>query len=134
MHIPIFGNGDVTNGEQALEKKNKYGVDGIMIGRASIGYPWVFNEIKAYLKDGTHLAPPSIEERADVCIRHLEFSLKWKGPILGIVEMRRHYTNYFKGYPHFKPYRQKLVTSDSAQEIFDLLNRIPDEYSMTQAT
>src|SRR5688572_21106376 len=102
IHIPVFGNGDITTPEKALEYKNRYGVDGIMIGRASIGYPWIFNEIKHYFKTGEKLAPPTIQQRAEACRKHFEFSLKWKGEKLGVLEMRRHYTNYFKGLPNFK--------------------------------
>jgi nifR3 family TIM-barrel protein len=111
IHIPIFGNGDIDSPEKAWEYKNKYGVDGIMVGRASIGYPWIFREIKHYFKTQELLPPPTIEERIAACKSHFEFSLRWKGEKLGILEMRRHYTNYFKGIPNFKPYRMDLVTS-----------------------
>jgi tRNA-dihydrouridine synthase B len=129
IKIPIFGNGDVDSPEKAKEMKDKFGVDGIMIGRASIGYPWIFNEIKHYLKTGIHLAPPSIADRVKVCIEHLDFSIKWKSKHAGIVEMRRHYGNYFKGLPHFKDYRLKLVTSDSYNEILEVLNEVERFYS-----
>jgi len=111
IHIPIFGNGDIDSPEKAWEYKNKYGVDGIMVGRASIGYPWIFREIKHYFKTQELLAPPTLEERIAACKSHFEFSLRWKGEKLGILEMRRHYTNYFKGIPNFKPFRMDLVTS-----------------------
>ncbi len=111
IHIPIFGNGDIDSPEKAWEYKNKYGVDGIMVGRASIGYPWIFREIKHYFKTQELLPPPTIEERIAACKSHFEFSLRWKGEKLGILEMRRHYTNYFKGIPNFKPFRMDLVTS-----------------------
>ena len=127
MHIPIFGNGDVDTPEKVAEVKNKYGVDGVMIGRAAIGYPWIFNEIKHFLKTGEHLAPPTIADRVIACKQHLNHSIEWKGQILGIAEMKRHYTNYFKGIPHFKDYRIKMVTSDSEKEIQSLL----DEVAMT---
>lgn len=127
MHIPIFGNGDVDTPEKVAEVKNKYGVDGVMIGRAAIGYPWIFNEIKHFLKAGEHLAPPTIADRVIACKQHLKHSIEWKGQILGIAEMKRHYTNYFKGIPHFKDYRIKMVTSDSEKEIQSLL----DEVAMT---
>ena len=127
MHIPVFGNGDVDGPETAKHKKDTYGVDGIMIGRASIGYPWIFNEIKHYLKTGEHLAKPTMKERLDLCREHLDFSLKWKGQVLGVVETRRHYTNYFKHIPNFKEYRMRLVTANDPKEIFDTLNEI--EYS-----
>ncbi len=111
IHIPIFGNGDIDSPEKAWEYKNKYGVDGIMVGRASIGYPWIFREIKHYFKTQELLPPPTIAERVEACKSHFEFSLRWKGDKLGILEMRRHYTNYFKGIPNFKPFRMELVTS-----------------------
>ena len=111
IHIPIFGNGDIDSPEKAWEYKNKYGVDGIMVGRASIGYPWIFREIKHYFKTQELLPPPTIEERVAACKSHFEFSLRWKGEKLGVLEMRRHYTNYFKGIPNFKPFRMDLVTS-----------------------
>lgn len=111
IHIPIFGNGDIDSPEKAWEYKNKYGVDGIMVGRASIGYPWIFREIKHYFKTQELLPPPTIAERVEACKSHFEFSLRWKGDKLGVLEMRRHYTNYFKGIPNFKPYRMELVTS-----------------------
>ncbi len=111
IHIPIFGNGDIDSPEKAWEYKNKYGVDGIMVGRASIGYPWIFREIKHYFKTQELLPPPTIAERVEACKNHFEFSLRWKGDKLGVLEMRRHYTNYFKGIPNFKPFRMELVTS-----------------------
>lgn len=124
MRIPVFGNGDIDTPEKALEYKNRFGVDGIMIGRASIGYPWIFNEIKHFLNTGEHLAPPSIQDRVDACIQHLEMSVKWKGEIVGVAEMKRHYTNYFKGISHFKEHRMKLVTSFDLNEIRERLNWI----------
>ncbi|MCZ2458569.1 MAG: tRNA dihydrouridine synthase DusB [Chitinophagales bacterium] len=127
--IPIFGNGDIDSPEKALEYKNRYGVDGIMIGRAAIGYPWIFNEIKHFLKTGEHLAPPTIEQRVEVIRRHLHRSIEWKGLITGINEMRRHYTNYLKGLPNIKEYRLKLVTQKSLEEIDDTLNEIIKTYS-----
>ena len=111
IHIPVFGNGDIDSPEKAWEYKNKYGVDGIMVGRASIGYPWIFREIKHYFKTQELLPPPTIAERVEACKSHFEFSLRWKGDKLGVLEMRRHYTNYFKGIPNFKPFRMELVTS-----------------------
>ncbi len=111
IHIPVFGNGDIDSPEKAWEYKNKYGVDGIMVGRASIGYPWIFREIKHYFKTQELLPPPTIAERVEACKNHFEFSLRWKGDKLGVLEMRRHYTNYFKGIPNFKPFRMELVTS-----------------------
>ena len=132
IHIPIFGNGDVDSPEKAKEKKDTYGVDGIMIGRGAIGYPWIFNEIKHYLKTGEHLSKPSMKERLDLCREHLEFSLKWKGDVLGIVETRRHYTNYFKNIPNFKEYRMRLVTANDPQEIFATLKEIEQEFGNYQ--
>jgi nifR3 family TIM-barrel protein len=126
MRIPIFGNGDIDSPEKALEYKNRYGVDGVMIGRASIGYPWIFNEIKHFMKTGTHLSPPGIHERVEAAKDHLLMSIKWKGETVGINEMKRHYTNYFKGIGHFKEFRSKLVTTSSLEEILETLNYISD--------
>ncbi|MCG8385558.1 MAG: tRNA-dihydrouridine synthase, partial [Cytophagales bacterium] len=124
IHIPIFGNGDIDSPEKALEYREKYGVDGIMIGRAAIGYPWIFNEIKYYFETGKKLAPPTLNDRVDVARKHLDFSVEWKGERKGLFEMRRHYTNYFRGIPNFKPFRTKLVESDSYREIADTLEEI----------
>ncbi len=128
LHIPVFGNGDIDSPEKALEYRNRYGVDGIMIGRAAIGYPWVFNEIKHFFETGQHLKPPTLTDRVDAATEHLRRSLEWKGPKLGIVEMRRHYTNYFKGIPHFKSYRLKLVTEDDPELLFEHLEGIRTEF------
>ncbi len=125
--IPIFGNGDIDSPEKALAYKNQFGVDGIMIGRAAIGYPWIFKEIKHYFKTGSTLEPPSLEERINVTKRHLEFSLEWKGPKEGIFEMRRHYTNYFKGLKGFKPYRMQLVQSPDPTEIYDIFDQMREK-------
>ncbi|MFM7769743.1 MAG: tRNA dihydrouridine synthase DusB [Bacteroidota bacterium] len=122
--IPIFGNGDIDSPEKAWEYKEKFGVDGIMVGRASIGYPWIFRERKHYFKTKEILPAPTIQERVEACLKHFEFSIQWKGPVLGILEMRRHYTNYFKGIPHFKPFRMDLVTSQDADFIRNKLNEI----------
>jgi tRNA-dihydrouridine synthase B len=127
--IPIFGNGDVDSPQKALEYKNKYGVDGIMIGRAAIGYPWIFNEIKHYMATGDLLPPPTIEERVSVCKKHLIRSYEWKGPVVGINEMRRHYANYLKGMPNIKEYRSKLVTLKDINEIESVLDEIIQQYS-----
>ena len=124
MKIPVFGNGDIDTPEKAVLYKERYGVDGLMIGRASIGYPWIFNEIKHFQKTGEHLAKPSVTDRVDAAMQHLNMSVDWKGETLGIAEMKRHYTNYFKGISHFKDYRIKLVTSFDLQEIKDTLNYI----------
>lgn len=127
--IPIFGNGDIDSPQKALEYKNKYGVDGIMIGRAAIGYPWIFNEITHYVKTGEILPAPTVEERVAVCKKHLIKSVEWKGPIVGINEMRRHYTNYLKGMPNIKEYRAKLVTMKEVDEIIEVLNDVECQYS-----
>ena len=128
MHIPVFGNGDVDSAQKAIEMKNRYGVDGVMIGRASIGYPWIFNEIKHYMKHGVVPPPPTIPERVEAARKHLKFSVEWKGEKLGILEMRRHYTNYFKGMPNFKPFKMKFVTSDSYEELLATLNQVEEQY------
>lgn len=127
--MPIFGNGDIDSPEKALEYKNKYGLDGMMIGRAAIGYPWIFNEIKHYFKTGEHLAQPSMADRIEAARNHLTWSMDWKGERVGIVEMRRHYTNYFKGVSNFKEHRLKLVTLESAESLFKALDEIQDVYS-----
>lgn len=128
IHIPIFGNGDVNSPEKAVEMKNRYGVDGIMIGRASIGYPWIFREVKHFAQTGTLLAGPTVAERVEAATTHLEKSIEWKGDTLGVIEMRRHYANYFKGLPHFKEYRMKLVTEPDHKVLFDLLSQIKDKF------
>lgn len=127
--IPIFGNGDIDSPEKALEYKNRYGVDGIMIGRAAIGYPWIFNEIKHFVQTGEHLAPPTIEDRISVCRKHLYKSVEWKGPVVGINEMRRHYANYLKGLPNIKEYRNKLVTLKLVEEIDEVLDEVIAMYT-----
>ena len=127
--IPIFGNGDIDSPQKALEYKNRYGVDGIMIGRAAIGYPWIFNEIKHYVATGTLPPPPTIEDRIAVCKKHLYKSVEWKNPVVGINEMRRHYANYLKGLPNIKEYRNKLVTLKTVEEIDEVLNEISGVYN-----
>ncbi len=122
--IPIFGNGDIDSPEKALEYKNRYGVDGIMIGRAAIGYPWIFDEIKYFFNTGKHLPKPTIENRVEVCKMHVQKSVEWKGEKLGLLEMRNHYANYFKGIPNFKETRTKLVTLNSYNEISETLDNI----------
>lgn len=129
IHIPIFGNGDVDSPEKAVEYKNRYGVDGIMIGRAAIGYPWIFNEIKHYMATGEKLAPPTIEQRIAVCRQHLLHSIEWKNEKLGIFEMRRHYTNYFRGFTNFKPFRTRLVMAGTPQEVIDILGEVGMYYT-----
>jgi nifR3 family TIM-barrel protein len=128
IEIPVFGNGDIDSPEKALAYKTRYKVDGLMIGRAAIGYPWIFNEIKHFEKTGTHLDPPSINERIRVCKLHLEKSIEWKGEKLGLLEMRNHYGPYFKGIPDFKAFRTQLVTSLNYFHILDVLQEIEYEY------
>ncbi|MBX2889122.1 MAG: tRNA dihydrouridine synthase DusB [Ferruginibacter sp.] len=128
IHIPIFGNGDIDSAQKALEYKDRYGIDGIMIGRAAIGYPWIFREIKHYLKTGLLLPAPTLEERLDVCRTHLRRSIEWKGSVVGINEMRRHYTNYLKGLPGIKEFRYRLVTLTNHQEIESVLDEINEKY------
>jgi hypothetical protein len=131
MHIPVFGNGDVNTPERAVEMRDRFGLDGAMIGRASIGYPWFFKEVKHFFKTGQHLAPPTLEERVEVAKRHLEMSVDWKGERLGILETRRHYTNYFRGIPNFKPYRKTLVNSENLVELYDTFEQIKMEFAET---
>lgn len=129
IRIPIFGNGDIDSPEKALEMRNQFGVDGVMIGRASIGYPWIFNEIKHYFKTGQHLAQPTMFDRIEAARNHLTWSMDWKGERVGIVEMRRHYTNYFKGVSNFKEHRLKLVTLETAESLFKALDEIEEVYA-----
>ena len=124
MFIPVFGNGDVNSPEKAKEMRDVYGLDGAMIGRASIGYPWFFNEVKHYFKTGEHLPGPTIAQRTEMARRHLEMAIEWKGERLGVVETRRHYTNYFKGIPHFKEFRLKMVTSDDPEDVFSTFDEV----------
>jgi len=128
IRIPIFGNGDVDSVEKAANWRLEYEVDGIMIGRAAIGYPWIFREVKHFFQTGEHLAGPSLSERVSVCRTHLEKSIAWKGPKTGIFEMRRHYANYFKGIPDFKAYRMKLVSLENIQDIYSVLEEIEDQF------
>ena len=128
MYIPVFGNGDVNTPERAMEMRDNYGLDGAMIGRASIGNPWFFNQVKHFMETGIHLPSPSIEQRVSVARRHLEMSVAWKGEILGVLETRRHYTNYFRGYKNFKPYRTRMVTSNHSEEIYDILNEVLEKF------
>jgi tRNA-dihydrouridine synthase B len=124
IHIPIFGNGDIDSPEKAVAYKEHYGVDGIMIGRASIGYPWIFREVKHFVETGELLAPPTLQERMEACKTHFTKSIEWKGERLGIFEMRRHYTNYFRGLPHFKPYRMRLVQTENPLEVYEILDEV----------
>jgi tRNA-dihydrouridine synthase B len=129
IRIPIFGNGDIESPEKALEYRDRYGVDGIMIGRAAIGYPWIFQEIKHYLDTGEHLPPPTIEQRCGAIRDHLVRSIEWKGPVVGILEMRRHYTNYLKGFPHIKDFRNQLVQMKTVEEIEAVLFEVQRRYA-----
>lgn len=129
IRIPVFGNGDIDSPEKAVEYRRRYGVDGIMIGRASIGYPWIFREIKHYMATGELLPPPDIGERVDAARRHLARSVEWKGPKLGVLEMRRHYTNYFKGLEGVKTFRAQLVTEDDPATLFAILDELEAHYS-----
>jgi len=134
IHIPIFGNGDIDSPEKAVEYKNTYGVDGIMIGRASIGNPWIFNQIKHYMATGKHLEPPTMAERVATVKKHLSFSLEWKGDKTGVYEMRRHYSTYFRGLVNFKPYRTKLVEFEDKDALFDLLDEIEEKFQVEPMT
>ncbi len=129
MHIPIFGNGDVNTPERAVEMKDQYGLDGAMIGRASIGNPWFFNQVKYFMKTGTYLSEPSVADRVSVARRHLEMAVDWKGEVLGVLETRRHYTNYFKGLENFKPYRTRMITSNRSEEVFQVLDEVLEAYA-----
>lgn len=128
IQIPIFGNGDIDSPQKALKYKNRYGVDGIMIGRAAIGYPWIFREVKHYLQTGNELAAPTLEERVYVCKKHLRESVSWKGLVVGVNEMRRHYTNYLKGLPNIKEFRNRLVTLKEVAEIEAVLDELYQYY------
>lgn len=134
IKIPIFGNGDVDSPEKAANWRMEYEIDGIMIGRAAIGYPWIFREVKHFFKTGEHLAGPTIEERIEVCRTHLDKSLEWKGPKTGIFEMRRHYANYFKGLPDFKPYRMRLVAESDINNIYSILEEVAEKFADYDAT
>ena len=129
IRIPVFGNGDVDSPQKALEMKNRYGVDGVMIGRAAIGYPWIFNEIKHFMKTGEMLPAVTLAERVEMSRRLLQKAVEWKGERLGVVETRRHYSNYFKGIPNFKEYRMKLVTQDGYAELLGTFDEIINNFS-----
>jgi len=130
MHIPVFGNGDVNSPERAIEMRDKFGLDGAMIGRASIGNPWFFKQVKHFIETGEHLPEITIADRVEMAKRHLQMEIDWKeSEIVGVMETRRHYTNYFKGIPHFKEYRLKMVTSDAAQDVFDVLDEVLHKFA-----
>ena len=128
MIIPVFGNGDVDTPEKVQSVKERYGVDGVMIGRGAIGNPWIFKEIKNYLKTNTFLEKPNIQERVDVCKQHLKHSITWKGERVGIAEMKRHYSSYFKAIPDFKQFRTRMVTSNSEAEVLEILNEVQNKF------
>jgi len=128
MHIPVFGNGDVNSPEKAMEMRDQYGLDGAMIGRASIGNPWFFKQVKHYFETGEHMAPPTMQQRLDAARRHLQMAIDWKGEKLGVFETRRHYTNYFKGIPDFKEYRQRMVTNDHYQDVFAVFDEVEEKF------
>ncbi|WP_274476406.1 tRNA dihydrouridine synthase DusB [Mangrovimonas aestuarii] len=134
MNIPVFGNGDVDTPERAMEMRDVYGLDGCMIGRASIGNPWFFKQVKHYFKTGEHLAPISLEERVDAARRHLQMAIDWKGEKLGVFETRRHYTNYFRGIPGIKPFRMKMVTSDDPADVFTAFDEVLEAFGDFQFT
>ena len=129
MLIPVFGNGDVNTPEAAIKMRDKFGLDGAMIGRASIGYPWFFREVKHFMQTGNRLAPPTMQERVEAARRHLSMSIDWKGERLAVYETRRHYTNYFKGIPNFKPLRMNLVSAETSSEVFETLERAEEEFA-----
>jgi nifR3 family TIM-barrel protein len=129
MHIPVFGNGDVDSPEKAMLMRDGYGLDGCMIGRATIGNPWFFKQVKHFFETGEHLPPVSLEKRVDAARRHLQMAIDWKGERLGVFETRRHYTNYFKGIPHFKEYRMKMVTSDDSKDVFAAFDEVLNNFS-----
>jgi tRNA-dihydrouridine synthase B len=133
VQIPIFGNGDIDSPEKAAAWRMEYGTDGMMIGRAAIGYPWIFREIKHYFATGEHMEKPTIAERINACQTHLEKSIEWKGPKTGIFEMRRHYSNYFKGLDHFKEFRMQLVTADNFDTVMSILSQVNEKYSVEMA-
>ena len=128
IHIPIFGNGDISSPERAAEMRDVYGLDGAMIGRASIGNPWFFKQVKHYFETGVHLDPISMSERVNAARRHLTMAIEWKGEVLGVLETRRHYTNYFKGIPNFKPFRTKMVTSDHSSDVFKAFDEVENVF------
>lgn len=129
MHIPVFGNGDVKTPQDAVRMRDEFGLDGAMIGRATIGNPWVFREIKHFIETGEEMAKPTLLERVDAARRHLQTAMEWKGEKLGVLETRRHYSQYFRGLPNFKSYRMKMVTSDDPADVFAALDEVEDQYS-----
>tara|TARA_Y200000002_G_scaffold337730_1_gene306658 strand:+ start:784 stop:1779 length:996 start_codon:yes stop_codon:yes gene_type:complete len=134
MHIPVFGNGDVDTPERAMMMRDEFGLDGAMIGRASIGNPWFFGQVKHYFKTKEHLPPPTIKDRVEMARRHLQMAIDWKGDKLGVFETRRHYTNYFKGIPYFKEYRLQMVTLDNASEVFEVFDRVASNFQEAEVS
>lgn len=134
MHIPVFGNGDVDSPEKAVKMRDEFGLDGAMIGRATIGNPWFFKQVKHFFETGEHLPPISMAERVNAARRHLEMAIDWKGEKLGVFETRRHYTNYFRGIPHFKEYRMKMVTSDDSKDVFKAFDEVLEKFGDHQFT
>ena len=130
MKIPVFGNGDVNSPEKAIEMRDKFGLDGAMIGRASIGNPWFFKQVKHFFKTGEHLPPPKLSERINMAEKHLKMAINWKGEKLGVLETRRHYASYFKGIPDFKKYKTMMVTSDFSEDLFNLFNELKEKFQM----
>ena len=134
MHIPVFGNGDVDTPERAVMMRDEFGLDGAMIGRASIGNPWFFAQVKHYFKTKEHLPPPTIKDRVEMVRRHLQMAIDWKGDKLGVFETRRHYTNYFKGTPHFKEYRLQMVTLDNASQVFEVFDQVASNFQEAEVS
>jgi len=134
MHIPVFGNGDIDTPERAMMMRDEFGLDGAMIGRASIGNPWFFAQVKHYFKTKEHLPPPTIKDRVEMARRHLQMAIDWKGDKLGVFETRRHYTNYFKAIPHFKEYRLQMVTLDNASEVFEVFDRVASNFQEAEVS
>ena len=134
MHIPVFGNGDVDTPERAVMMRDEFGLDGAMIGRACIGNPWFFAQVKHYFKTKEHLPPPTIKDRVEMARRHLQMAIDWKGDKLGVFETRRHYTNYFKGIPHFKEYRLQMVTLDNAFEVFEVFDQVASNFQEVEVS
>ncbi|MEM0931885.1 MAG: tRNA dihydrouridine synthase DusB [Bacteroidota bacterium] len=132
MYIPVFGNGDVDSPEAAVRMRDDFGLDGAMIGRATIGNPWFFKEVKHFFETGLHMEPPTMSERVEAARRHLQMAIDWKGEKLGVFETRRHYTNYFRGIPHFKEYRMKMVTSDAASDVFAAFEEVEEKFGHHQ--
>ena len=130
MKIPVFGNGDVNSPEKAIEMRDKFGLDGAMVGRASIGNPWFFKQVKHFFKTGEHLPPPKLSERINMAEKHLKMAINWKGEKLGVLETRRHYSSYFKGIPDFKKYKTMMVTSDFSEDLFSLFNELKEKFQM----